>query len=141
MDKEKLENQLEFNSHMVGLDDLKTLVPEDSISTINNLYSILESVRETGYAILISSLYEPQSEALEILNRFIPRNDRNLVLSKEFYNLLKRGYEKRVRNNIKHNPLLLQAEIESGKEPNITAKGKIGPGPYPIVNYSRKGGR
>ncbi|MBI2110629.1 hypothetical protein HYT51_02520 [Candidatus Woesearchaeota archaeon] len=132
----RLEERLK-TSEEITLDELKQYVPDESVMQLEKIHKLLGNIKETTLAVLVSFLYQPQSQALTLLCTNIPKIDRRFVFTEDFYYGLKSAYQKRVLNGIPHSTNFLLAEIDT-QEKYTRFSGKVGPGPYPMPRAQDK---
>lgn len=101
-----------LNPTKFDLEELYEIVPSDSQHLVYEIFERLGNPRETAYAVLISTFYEPQEEALETIKRLIPPT-RDRKINKSRYEMLKEGFLKRVRMKSPHSVHFLEAELEA----------------------------
>ena len=119
------------------LDDLKQYVPTESLTDLEKIYRLLGNIKETTLAVLVSGLYEPQTQALAVLATNIPARDREFKFTEDFYQGLKTAYQKRVYYKVPHSTNLLLAEIDT-QEKYRRYSGKVGPGLTPAPQSQDK---
>jgi len=113
----------------LALEDIERFVPESGHEYLRVLHERMSSVRETAYLVLVSQLYDPQEQALELMVKHVPETGRTMRFTNEFYQGLLFAHEKREAHGVAHNPEFLLAEIDTS-EKYRGFEGKVGPGPH-----------